>query len=173
MSLLNSLPSFDSIHPLVVHFPVAILMILPVLFLVALFCNRATSFFIIGILLTLGNASSFLAVETGEATEDAVKKTEQVEDLIETHGEMAEQMFYVFIALALIYWVLYLGRKYISVRVGNKIWLSLLGIYGCFYIFGLILLIKTAHAGGLLVHKYGVHAAITGEITVNKEEDDD
>jgi len=103
------LPSFAGLHPIVVHFPIVLIIIAPIILLfgTVLKAHLKTCILIAGLSLSCGAIGAFLAVETGEATAEFVERTEQIEALIESHEEIAEQTFYTFVALTVVFWIFY------------------------------------------------------------------
>ena len=86
------IPSFDGLHPIVVHFPVALLIVAPLfLALAALFPSKAGCFGRSAlVLLALGTIASFVAVESGEAAARLADRTPEINAQIERHEELAE-----------------------------------------------------------------------------------
>lgn len=89
----------DPLHPAVVHFPIVVVFLLPVLAVGALWAirrgtppRRAWSL----VVLTAGllAASSWLAVRTGSAQEDRVKDV-VAERPLESHEEVGERFFFL------------------------------------------------------------------------------
>ena len=66
---LPPIPSWDTLHPLIIHFPIAFLLIAPIFIIVgaALQPGKGRSYLIAAMVLLLaGTAAVFLAVETGK-----------------------------------------------------------------------------------------------------------
>ena len=64
------IPSWDALHPLVIHFPIALLLIAPIFVLLGALLQPAKGrpyLLAATVLLLLGTAGTFIAVETGEA----------------------------------------------------------------------------------------------------------
>ena len=61
------IPSWDGLHPLIIHFPIALLLVAPILVLLGLISpNRGRAFLGAAlILMVLGTIASWIAVSTG------------------------------------------------------------------------------------------------------------
>ena len=132
------LPSWEAAHPMVVHVPLALLMLAWVPMVVGLVDFRRRWVWMSGALLTLviGTAGAFVAVVSGEATEEvAVATTQTVERLVHEHeemGELARTMFVVATGVFVVVLGMGAGMKKgrgraIAVGVGAVVFL---GVYG-------------------------------------------
>ena len=142
-------------HPLIVHFPIALLTASVVVDLLAL-ARRQMQWhrFAYG-LLVAGLLTTSAAVITG--TGDALPHRDgELAELIEQHEDLGSVVFLVFLATALGRLPLFLQR-----RGGRPLtmWI-LLGAGGC------VLLMWTSHYGGELVYEHGVGVAGVGGPTV-------
>ena len=153
-------PGWDGLHPLVIHFPVALLLIAPVfLVLSAISARHATGFSVSTlILLAIGTAAAYVAVETGEAAAELADRTEAITAGIMRHQTMADRTVAVFTAITVTYAILLvlpLLVKRLAARRARVIVavLTLVAVLG-----GGLQVAATAHQGGMLVHKLGVHA---------------
>jgi uncharacterized membrane protein len=153
------MPGWSSLHPLVVHFPIALLLIAPVLALVGLLIKQQRAFLFAALLLmAIGTASAWLAVGTGEAAGELAGRGPGVERVLERHSEMAETSRTLFTLLTLVFAALLLAPVALKRPLPR---LAEIGGHGAFlalYAVAAIFLGRTAHQGGLLVHQYGVHA---------------
>ena len=159
------LPAWDGLHPLVVHFPVALLLVAPLLVLLSLMVRRhATGISIAAFtVMLLGVAGAAVAVSTGEAGAELVERTEQVSKVLEEHEEMAEIVRVVFFSLFVAYGLILLApAAWRRFRPGTEIpKAALLGaklVFLAAYAAACLILANTAHLGGTLVHGYGVRA---------------
>lgn len=162
MNLFPPMPSWEAAHPIVVHFPIALLMVAWAPIVIGLVDRpRRTAWMLAGLLaLVAGTGMAFVAVMSGEATEDkAVITAESVERLVHDHEEMAELARNLFVAVTALFAVLLglgAGLKKGGVKRGVLIVGSivLLGLYA----FGASRLAWAGHMGGELVHAHGVRA---------------
>lgn len=94
-----------NIHPLFVHFPIALLTIYSIVELLNGFSFWKKQQWILPIkqfLLFVGVGSAFVTLQTGELAEHALND-KSLESLVETHAFFASASTYIFLALALIY----------------------------------------------------------------------
>jgi uncharacterized membrane protein len=157
------IPEWDGLHPLVVHFPVALLLVAPLFIFLAMILSKRGQWFAVSalILLVLGTVGALVAISTGEAARDLVEDgPDAMFDLIDKHEELAEMTRTVYVALtgayavAVIVLLLIKGISKPAVLVTVQAVFLLLSLGAC------LLLANTAHAGGRLVHQYGVHAVL-------------
>lgn len=151
------------LHPMMVHFPMAITFILPILVLVFAFMIKMNKMsakswlVIIGLQLAVV-VSGYVALETGENEEVAVGKVLS-KDLIHEHEEAAEIFVgSTVIALALSVAAFFL-RKELSFSV--KLGVACIGLISCYLAY------RTGLLGGELVYKHGAAAAYSDEGPAN------
>jgi uncharacterized membrane protein len=161
MIQLPPVPSWDGLHPLIIHFPIALLLIAPIFVLVGTLLSpgRGRTFLVAALLMmVLGTASTFVAVSTGESAGQVAERSPQVDAV---HEELAETTRVVFSVLTVLFVALLfapkLQRKPPSRLTTTALPLLFLVLYGA----GAVLLINTAHNGGRLVHELGVKALVT------------
>jgi len=153
-----SLPPWIGMHPMVVHFPLVLLMMVPVFLALALYRKEPSGPYTVTawILLALGTVAAFVATMSGEAAESLVIASDQVRQAIEHHsdlGEYARDVAVVeFLLLsALLGWTLYLKRPI------ERRWLTgLMFVVFLVSLVGAALVAMTGHAGAYLVHGLGV-----------------
>lgn len=157
------IPSWEGMHPLVVHFPVALLIVAPLLVMLALVLRAHARGLTIGglVLMTLGTAGAWVAILTGEAATDLVKHgAPAMLEAIERHRSAAGNVRTVFTVLTLLFAGLTWLPARLAVRLSPRarlgVTLVLLAAYGG----AMLLLVKAAHLGGLLVHEYGIRAQV-------------
>jgi uncharacterized membrane protein len=90
--MLPTWPGWDGLHPLVVHFPIALFLVAPVFVLLAMLRPARTATFAVPalILLALGTIAAFVAVETGEAAAELATRTDAVNRILERHSGLAD-----------------------------------------------------------------------------------
>src|SRR5450759_432115 len=98
-------PGWDGLHPLVIHFPIALLLTAPVFVLLAMILpKRGASFGLSAlVMLVLGTAAAFVAVETGEAAAELATRSEAINAAIESHASLAETTRDLFAGLTMLY----------------------------------------------------------------------
>lgn len=161
--MLPPIPSWDGLHPLIIHFPIALLLVAPLLVLIGVFLpNKGRSYLIAAfILMLLGTVASFIAVSTGESAGELAERVANVESVLENHEELAETTRTVFSALTVIFGVMLFAPMIFKKDLSSKIVIPLNLAFLIFYGAGVVLLINTAHQGGRLVHEFGVRAMMT------------
>jgi uncharacterized membrane protein len=165
---LPPVPSWDGLHPLIIHFPIGLLFVAPIFVVVGALLKPEKSkpmFSVALALMVLGTASSIIAMKSGEAAARLAERNPQVNSVLERHEELAEQtvttfsvLTVVFLAISALPWVI----KKVPPRVLTTA-LPLLFLVG--YAWGVVALSNTAHNGGRLVHEFGVHARVAPSST--------
>src|SRR5579863_9102804 len=89
---LPPIPNWSEIHPLIIHFPIVLLLVAPLFVLAAMVMNpqKARPFLIAALtLMVLGTVSAFVAVGSGEAAAAVADRTAAVSAVLESHEELA------------------------------------------------------------------------------------
>jgi len=160
--MLPPIPTWDGLHPLIVHFPIALLLVAPVLVIVGLVLYRHYLWFAISalVLMILGTAAAFVAVSTGEAAGELALRTPEINAALERHEALAETTQWVFLGLtilfALLVFVPQIVKRPLKRLPGSIVAVVFLLIYSG----GMLLVANTGHAGGRLVHEFGVQALV-------------
>lgn len=164
------IPAWDSLHVLIIHFPVALLLLSPLFIVIgAVLAPPKGRPYMMAALITLllGTASLFLAVATGSAAAELAERGGAVDAVLKAHEELAEETEIVFAGLSAIL----LGMLTIPRLLGrgeSRLFSSFLpSAFLALYTVGALFLINTAHAGGRLVHEFGVHAILPPEHSSN------
>jgi uncharacterized membrane protein len=163
LQALPPIPNWTGLHPLVIHFPISLLLVAPLFIVGGILVTplKGRSFLIAAlVLMLLGTAGTFLAVATGTAAGELAQRTTDVTTVLERHKDLAETTRIVFSVLTLIFaTLLFLPRllKHEATIISARI---LLLAFLLFYSAGAVILVNTAHNGGRLVHALGIHAAI-------------
>ncbi|MBS1793760.1 MAG: hypothetical protein JSS81_07895 [Acidobacteria bacterium] len=178
--MLPPIPGWDSLHPAIVHFPIALLLIAPVLVVAGLIFEKHGRPFMISafILMLAGTVGAFVAVATGDAASELAERVAGVENVLESHEELAETTRNVFAALTTIFGAIVFVPMIFKKELGRRLTLPIGLAFLLFYGAGAVVLLNTAHEGGRLVHEFGVRAMMTptdGRPTmqIKKETDDD
>ena len=169
----------DPLHPAVVHLPMALAVIIPVMAFLGIWLIRreilpVRSWILVVVLQVLLLGSGWLALETGEEEEDRVERV-VAEDLIEEHEEAAER-FMVLAGIALLATGAGLmsgQRGSIGRAVGAATTIAVLAAG-----------VSVGHLGGELVYKHGaanayldepaaMNSARTGTHSDGDDDDDD
>lgn len=150
-----SQPSFwrDEIwHPLTVHFPVALLLLATITFLVALFLKRSRrhTWELSGsLLLFTGSLGAWIAIYTGNIADGAVARTICDPTILKTHENASYTTAYLFTSASLVN--LFMLRRMFNDKLQSvfKYGLLLLMLSGSGY------LVYTGHLGATLVYQQG------------------
>lgn len=158
-------PTWDSLHPMIIHFPVVLLLLSPLFLLISAVISPSRSrpyLNVALVLLLLGTGSLFLASSTGEAAARLAERGGPVDDVLQRHESLASATEIVFsflsILLAGIAGIPALLKR--QTRVTTT-WMPL--SFLVLYCAGIFFVVNTAHAGARLVHEFGVHAIIPAE----------
>src|SRR5690242_11210643 len=161
---LPPIPGWNELHPLVIHFPIALLLVAPLFIVIGIIVNpqKGRPFLIAAlVLMLLGTAGTFFAIATGEAAGEIAERTPAVNAVLERHEDLGEMTRIVFSVLTLLFAAILLLPRLLkrepSVATARILPLAFL----LFYSAGAVILVNTAHNGGRLVHELGVHAGIT------------
>ncbi len=158
------IPSWDALHPLIIHFPIALLLMAPIFVVVGAILSpaRGRPYLIAAMVLLLaGTASIYVAVQTGEAAGKLAERSPGIDPVLEKHESLAERTQAVFSVLSVIFVALVAVPWFVK-RADTRLTttvlpLAFLVLYGA----GALLLINTAHNGGRLVHEFGVRAMVS------------
>ena len=163
MVQLSAMPSWNELHPLIVHFPIALLLVAP-LFMIAgavLGGSKGRDFLVSAfVLMALGTASLFVAVGTGEAASKLAGRTPEIKAVIEQHEQLAEATEVLFSVLTVAFAALLFAPRLLRRELSSRFQASLLGVFLLLYATGAIFLVNTAHQGGRLVHELGINAPV-------------
>lgn len=157
-----SLPPWESLHPMVVHFPIALLMVAPLFAVLTLIFpkGRLSMGLAALVLMLLGTCATYVAFATGEANESRADGVARAEAVLEAHEEAAELTRIVFTLLTAIYATILLlpvALKRDLPRASSMVvGLAFLLLYAG----GVTLLVEVGHQGARLVHEFGIHAAM-------------
>lgn len=107
MLTLPPIPSWQALHPLVVHFPIVLLLIAPLFVVIGVTRkgDRAFPFLLVALLLmTMGTLSTFVAASSGEAAgELTTRDVGRIEAVLEQHEELAVTTEIAFSALTVVF----------------------------------------------------------------------
>jgi len=154
------MPPFNHIHPAIVHFPIALLTVAPLLVLMGLVwpAQRRGIHTAALILLLLGVGGLILALITGEAVERFARATPALLAGVREH-ELAAQwttLIYGLLGVAFaVLWVLPLLRKR---ALSRNLEAGLLALWLLLSTAGVLAVGRTGHLGGHLVHDLHTHA---------------
>ena len=146
-------------HPMIVHFPLALTFIVPILVVIFAIMIRMNKMnpkswlIIVGLQLVIVG-TGYIALESGETEEEQVEKVIS-KSLIHEHEEAAE----VFVGSTVVALVLSIAAFFVRKEIGFplKIVISLIGLISGY------LANRTGHLGGELVYKHGAASVYVQE----------
>lgn len=158
-------PPWEGMHVLIVHFPVALLTVAPLLVLLGLL-PRIGRYFVYGafLVLLLGTVAAYAAVESGEAAAQIATRTPEITAAIERHAALAgtaRRLFTIVTALYAV--VLFLPPVLKRAGVLKRDLPRLVPVVAQVVVLvatflSSLVLANAAHLGGLLVHEHGLQA---------------
>lgn len=164
MIALPPIPSWEGLHPLIIHFPIVLLLVAPILILIGALLppeRGRTVLYTALALMIVGTLSTFIAAATGEAAGKLAQRTPQINAVLERHEELADMTRGVFSFLTIIFAGISLAPVAFPKLSGRVVATVLPLVFLLLYGVGAILLINTAHNGGRLVHEFGVRAMVS------------
>jgi len=175
---LPSLPAYEGLHPLVVHFALAVPMLVPVFVGLALVWKSQWRAMLFGamVVCVVGTGFAIFAVDTGEATEQFARVVPGTGEALHRHEELAElaRNLFIGVSIALVIANVVAWKWHEKLKTGARLGLllSMLAIW----VLPALVLANAAHAGGVLVHVFGVKAPIVtaaemAELQLQGEED--
>jgi uncharacterized membrane protein len=156
-------PAWSHIHPLIVHFPIALLITAPLLVLLGLLwpSQRAGVHCAALVLLVLGTLGALLAWASGEAAAPWAQRTPELRAVLPRHEQSGQVTVLLFAGLTLLFallWLWPLVRKQ-TVCDGRMLLLYLLWLLAS--LLGVVSLVRTGQLGGHMVHDLGTHPVMT------------
>lgn len=144
-----------SLHPKVVHFPIALLMVYILLELIGVVSKKEFYLKAAHLILLLGVIGSFIAVLTGNQAFTAVKNwNESAKIVFESHQNYANITVWYFTILLALRTYLVVKKRFTTMYKYIVLAVALLGFYFVY---------QTASYGGELVFKYQVGIEASGE----------
>lgn len=156
------IPTWTGLHPLIIHFPIALLFVAPLFVVVATVWRRPGPGWSLAalVLMGLGTLSLFVAVATGEAAGQVVDRTPQITASLQRHESLAETGQVIFSLLTLAYATFVLVPLVLKREL--KVWTrqAFTVLFLLVYLGGMSHLARVAHEGGRLVHEFGVRSIV-------------
>lgn len=164
MEFLPPMPRYDGMHPIVVHFPVALLLVAPVFIVLAMCLKKQAKAMLLSalVMVLLGTAAAFLATSTGEASEEFVPDATQARQVLGEHAELAEMARNLFAGEALLLAGLTVFVWMRDQKLKHWHLVSLCVLMLLLYAYPCVVLLNAAHEGGRLVHEFGTRAPMNG-----------
>jgi uncharacterized membrane protein len=156
-------PPWEGLHPLVIHFPIALLFVTPVFVLLAALLGKQGRWFGLAalMLLVMGTMGGAVAVSSGDAAFDVLV---DVEDggwqVVEEHQQAAKNVQTMIVGLTILYAILFAIPLVISKWNVASYWLLTNLVFLALLMVVNLQLAHAAHLGGRLVHQYGARAVL-------------
>ena len=153
------MPTWSHLHPIVIHFPIALLLAVPfIVILGLLWPAQRRGIHATGLALLLaGTAMAILAVASGLAAADNVPRTPALLAALDAHESLGKQTALLYLGLSLAMILIQalprLQRRETSPRrtlILHLLWLA-------FSLGASFWLLRTGDLGGRMVHELGVH----------------
>jgi uncharacterized membrane protein len=153
--------TIDALHPLVIHFPIALLLIVPVFLVLMFFSKKGEEFrHSAFILMVIGTMFLYVAAFTGDAAKKVVDRTPEITKALNLHEELADTSQMIFTALTVLFFLGFYLPKFIKKQIKPKNQRIILLCFIVLYLAAAGVLAMTAHKGGILVHSLKVTASL-------------
>jgi len=159
MASIPILPEWHQLHPLMVHFPIGLLLIAPLFILIGVLRSEESgrSFLLSGLLLILtGTAGLCAAAWSGTMAGSEAILNAQLRAVLNQHRVYAETTRINFFALTAIFAAIVITPRLFSKTSTRVVTNVLPAVFLVLYTAGAVLLLQTVNTGGTLVHEYGV-----------------
>ena len=119
MQQFPSMPAWDALHPLIIHFPIVLLLVSPLFIVISAVLPppRGRPYMMTAIfLLILGTASLFVATSTGRAAASRTEPGGAIDAVLMNHRNFASETVVVFSELSIILLGIFLLPRILSRR---------------------------------------------------------
>lgn len=159
-----------NLHPMVVHFPIALLIVGFLLDVFGLLLRKEWAKRAGVVLVVLGSLGALAAMLSGSAAEEAVEETLSGggKGMLESHSALGEWTAYAWLAIAALR--LLIAAPWLK-KMQNAAW----GAYLLGAVAGLAMITLAGYRGGELVYTYGggVQLNAPGGVILNEDKDND
>ncbi|TWT85691.1 hypothetical protein Pla123a_04980 [Posidoniimonas polymericola] len=173
-------PPPGGLHVVVVHFPIALLFVVPLFVVLTAVTGLRTMLVCTLILMLLGVGAAFVATSTGDEAmnwmgefDEEVEAEDDPYDVLDHHEEQAIYARNLFTALT----VLYLGVGLLTTfykplaKIGPRILINL--IFLGLWMYPVTELANAAHEGGRLVHQFGLRSPLAETVDAEEAEEEE
>lgn len=153
---------WDAIHPLIVHIPIGILIVVPVFIVLSLIVPAWAKHYSVSalVLLLLGTAGTFLAISSGDAGAELVERTPEINVILGNHAHLADQTRLIFTIITILYAIFVIVQLLMKKKMKHGVFAVIGIIFLAAVGTGILSLADTGHLGARLVHEQGIKAMI-------------
>ncbi len=151
-----------SLHPIVVHIPIALLLVSPLFIIIDLIFKKfSREFYFCSLaLLAIGTLGIICSIVTGNAAGESIEPTSEILKTLDAHVRLAERIRLGFFLLTSTLTTYIVFMKTLLKKYHLKIHQIVIILYLLAYAYHLVLLFNTAHQGGKLVHHHGITSSL-------------
>lgn len=152
------MPPWMGMHPMVVHFPIVLLLVAPLFVALALYRREPTGPYAVTawVLLVLGMVAAWVATMTGEAAAALLIPTDTVTKALEKHSDLGEFARDAATVTTLLLSALLGWARFLKKTLAPRTVYALMGLVFAASLAGAVLAGMAGHAGAYLVHGLGV-----------------
>jgi uncharacterized membrane protein len=163
------MPPWDGMHPLVVHFPIALTFVAPLLVVLAVVFRKQTGTWLTAaaLLMLIAALGAMLAVNTGEAAEEFAEEVASAQSVLHEHEELGEKARTILIVLAAAISAGAVAWRLWGAKAPGKVLYAAAAVYLVAHVADTLVVANTAHQGGRLVHELGVRARTAESVAAN------
>ena len=156
------IPQWEGMHVLIVHLPIALLLVSPLFVLLGMLPGRQRTGTRVAalVLLILGTGAAYMAIESGEAAAQLADRSGQVAAVLEQHAAMAEWVRDVFTGITVLYGLFVVAGLFVTQLSKPAIATSVQVVVLLAMGVGVLMVADTGDLGGRLVHEFGLRAAL-------------
>jgi uncharacterized membrane protein len=154
MLQLPPMPAWDSMHPMIIHFPIVLLLLSPMFVLISAILSppKGKPYMVSALqILLLGAGSLFFAGSTGHSAAGLAERGEAVDPVLEAHEDLASETQIVFAGLSAILSGMYFIPRLLK-RQENRLFSTFLPLA--------FLVLYTAGFLFLVIHEFSIHAVV-------------
>jgi len=166
----------DQVHPLIVHFPIALLLVAALFVFLAMIFFRKGRWFAVSalLLLALGTAGAFVAVETGQAARtvaDWDNPSEEAKTALDAHETLAKPLPILFAILTGVYLLILIVPLVIRPLGHPAVVFLLQLVFLAALLAADLLVVHAGYRGTWVVHEYGIHTPMEAPPEMAKAEE--
>jgi len=156
MTQLPPIPEWSSLHPLIVHFPIVLFLLLPLLMIAAAMSRKTTNHSLLVaafVLMLLATGFLYLTYLSGNAMATSSQDGSTVGAVIKHHCSLAGYTVSAFTLATTLFAVALLVRRVLKLEDMRDLtpWIPI--SFLVFYALGVFWLVLTAHQGATLAHE--------------------